>query len=116
MANDKLITVWTSHVKGMAFDLEDIGGMVMDEDIIVILTMGLGKGHDHFVTLIDVMLTQQLMVDYVVTRMLNEEVQSEEKGSTVQVLIMHRVIMHSHRWEPTSFAGNYALNLISHNA
>ena len=66
----------------MAFDPEDIGGMVMDEDIIVILTMGLRKGHDHFVTLIDVMLTQQLMVDYVVTRMLNEEVQSEEKGST----------------------------------
>ena len=30
---------------------------------------------------------------------------------TVQILIMH-----SHRWEPTSFAGNYALNLILHNA
>ena len=34
--NDESITVWTSHVKGMAFDLEDIGGMVTDEDIIVI--------------------------------------------------------------------------------
>ena len=31
--------------------------------------------------------------------------------STVQILIMH-----SHRWEPTSFAGDYALNLILHNA
>ena len=49
-ANDKSITVWTSHVKGTAFDLEDIGRTVTDEDIIVILTMGLGMGYDHFVT------------------------------------------------------------------
>ena len=80
--NDKLITVWTSHVKGMAFYLEDIGRMVMDEDIIVVLTVGSGMGYDHFVTLIDVMLMQQLTVDYVVTSMLNEEAQSGEKGST----------------------------------
>ena len=65
----------------MAFGLEDIGRTVTDEDIIVILTMGLGKAYDHFVMLIDVMLTQQLTVDYVVTRMLNEEAQSKEKGS-----------------------------------
>ena len=71
--NDKLITAWTSCVKGMAFDLEDIGGTVMDEDVIVALTMGLGTEYNHFVALIDAMLTQQLMVDYVVTRMLNEE-------------------------------------------
>ena len=81
-ANDELIMVWTSHVKGMAFDLEDIGGTVTDEDIIVILTVGLGNRYDHFVTSIDAMLIQQLMVDYVVTRMLNEEARSEEKGST----------------------------------
>ena len=33
-------------------------------------------------TLIDVLPTHQLTVDYVVTRMLNEEARSEEKGST----------------------------------
>ena len=47
--NDKLIMVWTSHVKGMAFDLENIGRMVMDKDVIVILTMGSGTEYDHFV-------------------------------------------------------------------
>ena len=47
--NDKLIMVWTSHVKGMAFDLENIGRMVMDEDVIVVLTMGSGTEYDHFV-------------------------------------------------------------------
>ena len=72
-ANDELITVWTSCVKGMAFDLEDIGGTVTDEDVTVVLTMGLGTKYDHFVASIDAMPTQQLMVDYVVTRMLNEE-------------------------------------------
>ena len=46
--------------------------------------MGLGKGYgyDYFMTLIDVLPTHQLTVDYVVTRMLNEEARSEEKGST----------------------------------
>ena len=58
--NDELIMVWTSHVKGMAFDLEDIGGTVMDEYIIVVLTMGLGKEYVHFMLSIDVMPTQQL--------------------------------------------------------
>ena len=72
--NDGLITVWTIHVKGMTFDLEDIGGTITDEDIIVILAIGLGMGYDHFMTLIDAMLTQQLTVDYMVTMMLNEEV------------------------------------------
>ena len=71
--NDKLITAWTSHVKGMTFDLEDIGRIVTDENIIVVLIIGLETKYDHFVALIDAMPTQQLMVDYVVTRMLNEE-------------------------------------------
>ena len=63
--NDELIMAWTSHVKGMAFDLEDISGTVMDKDIIIVLTMGLGKDYDHFVASADAMLTRQLMVDYV---------------------------------------------------
>ena len=50
--NDELITVWTIHVKGMTFDLEDIGGTITDEDIIVIITIGLGIGYDHFMALI----------------------------------------------------------------
>ena len=57
----------------MAFDLEDI---------IVALTMGLGKEYDQFVASIDAMATQEVTVDYVITRMLNEEVRSGEKGST----------------------------------
>ena len=78
---DELITVWASCVKGVAFDLEDIGGTVTDEDIIVVLTMGLGKEYVHFVASIDAMATQELTVDYVVTRMLNEEVWHGGKGS-----------------------------------
>ena len=77
--NDELITVWTIHVKGMTFDLEDIGGTITDEDIIVILTICLGMGYDHFMALIDAMLTQQLTVDYMVTMMLNEEVDPGRK-------------------------------------
>jgi len=80
--NDESITAWTSRVKGMAFDLEDIGGTVTDEDLIVVLTMGLGTEYDHFVASIDATPTQELTVDYVVTRMLNEEARYGDKGSS----------------------------------
>ena len=70
---DELITAWTSHVKGMEFDLEDIGGTAMEEDIIVVITMGLGKEYDHFVASINAMATRKFMVDCFVTRMLNVE-------------------------------------------
>jgi hypothetical protein len=80
--NEESITSWASHVKGMAFDLEDIRGMVTDKDIIIVLTMGLNKEYDHFVASIDVTPTQELTVDYVVTRMLNEETRYADKGST----------------------------------
>jgi hypothetical protein len=80
--NEESITSWASRVKGMAFDLEDIGGMVTDEDIMIVLTMGLNKEYDHFVASIDATPTQELTVDYVVTRMLNEETQYADKGST----------------------------------
>jgi hypothetical protein len=80
--NEVSITSWASRVKGMAFNLEDIGGTVTDEDIIIVLTMGLNKEYDHFVASIDAMLTQEIIVDYVVTRMLNEETRYADKGST----------------------------------
>jgi hypothetical protein len=78
--NNELITSWASCVKGMAFYLEDIGGMVTDKDIIDVLTMGLNKEYDHFVASIDATLMQELTVDYGVTRMLNEEAWYGEKG------------------------------------
>jgi hypothetical protein len=75
----------------MAFDLEDIGGILIDEDIIIILTMGLNKEYDHFVASIDATLIQELTMDYVVTRMLNEETQYADKGSTYanEVLVVN---------------------------
>ena len=78
---DESIMAWASHVKGMALNLEDIGGTVINEDIIVVLTMGLGKEYDNFVASINVMAMQEFTMDYVVTRMLSEEVQHGENLS-----------------------------------
>jgi hypothetical protein len=91
--NNESIILWASHVKGMAFDLENIGQMVTN--IIVILTMGLNKEYDHFVASSDMTPTQELTVDYVVARMLNEEAQYGDKGSTYanEVLVVNIVNM-----------------------
>lgn len=78
---DESIMVWASHVKGMALNLEDIGGTVINEDIVVVLTMGLGKEYDNFVASINVMVMQEFTMDYVATRMLSEEVQHGENLS-----------------------------------
>jgi hypothetical protein len=72
--NEESIMLWASHVKGIAFDLEDIGGTMTNEDIIIILTTGLNNEYDHFVVSVNMMPMQMLIVDYVVTRMLNEEI------------------------------------------
>src|ERR1700731_1815621 len=70
---EESITAWTSRVKSMAFDLEDLGGSVTSEDLIVVLTMGLGTEYDYFVASIDATVGKELNVEHVVTHMLNEE-------------------------------------------
>ena len=98
---DELITAWTSHVKGMAFDLEDIGGTATEEDVVVVLTMGLGKEYDHFVASIDAMATQEFTVDYIVTRMLNEETWHVEKVSSYANEVLVASIAKAKPWVET---------------
>src|ERR1700683_3138361 len=65
---------WVGHVKSRSFRLEDIGVDISDEDSILALTMGLDKSYDSFIISLDTTPPEQLTLDYVISRMLNEEV------------------------------------------
>ena len=64
---------WIGRVKAMAFELVDIGVEVSDEDIILALTMGLDGSYDSFIVSLDATPTDQLTLEHVIHRMLNEE-------------------------------------------
>ena len=71
---EESMSAWVGRVKSMSFRLEDIGVDVSDEDTILALTMGLDKSYDSFIISLDTTSPDQLTLDYVVSRMLNEEV------------------------------------------
>ena len=71
---EQSMSAWVGRVKLMSFRLEDIGVDVSDEDTILALTMGLDKSYDSFIISLDTTPPEQLTLDYVVSRMLNEEV------------------------------------------
>lgn len=82
---------WIAIVRGLAFELEKIedeyhglkvtttddakliNRQTRDEDVILVLTMGLPKEYDHFVTTLDATPRNDLTLEYVVGRLLNEE-------------------------------------------
>ena len=65
---------WIAEVHGVAFHLEEISVTIDDEDLILVLTMGLPKSFDTFVISLDTD-TTPLTLNHVITRLLNEESQ-----------------------------------------
>ena len=72
---EESMSAWVGRVKSMSFRLEDIGVGVSDEDTILVLTMGLDKSYDSFIISLDTTSPDQLTLDYVVSRMLNEDIE-----------------------------------------
>jgi hypothetical protein len=70
--SDQPMANWIAEVRGVAFHLEQIGVTVDDEDLILVLTMGLPKSFDTFVISLDTD-TTPLTLNHIVTRLLNEE-------------------------------------------
>ncbi|KAJ3483976.1 hypothetical protein NLI96_g5947 [Meripilus lineatus] len=66
---------WIARMKAAAFRLQRIGVAITDEDGILTLTNGLDESYDSFVISLDSTPTEQLTLDYVIDRLLNEEVQ-----------------------------------------
>jgi uncharacterized short protein YbdD (DUF466 family) len=71
------MSAWVGHVKSMSHRLEDVGVDVSEEDTILALTMGLDKSYDSFIISLDTTPPEQLTLEHVISRMLNEEVRRD---------------------------------------
>jgi hypothetical protein len=73
-----------AETRRLANQLADIGVTVYDEDIILVLTGGLPPSYENFVISLDATPLAQLTLDYVITRLLNEE--TRQVGATIPVV------------------------------
>jgi len=70
---NKLMSHWIAAVKQVAYQLTDIGTTTSDKDIIIALKLGLPNSYKNFVVTLDSTPFDQLTLDYVTMRLLNEE-------------------------------------------
>jgi len=71
-ANQKMAS-WIGDVRNVAFRLKKARIAVDDEDIILVLTMGLPDTYETFTVALDSTAPSDLTLDYVIGRLLNEE-------------------------------------------
>ena len=68
---------WIGHIKSLAFRMEEAGIDVSDQDRILALTMGLPEAYDAVIINFDATPPDQLTLNHVITRLLNEETRQE---------------------------------------
>jgi hypothetical protein len=75
MSKDDLQSMqsYIAIVQDVARRLEDLGAKISDEEIILALTEGLPQSYESLIVSLDATLPDQLNVDHVITRLLNEE-------------------------------------------
>jgi gag-polypeptide of LTR copia-type len=71
---EEIMSAWVGRMKLMSHRLEDIGVDISDKDTILALMMGLNKLYDSFIISLDTTPPEQLTLEHVISRMLNEEV------------------------------------------
>ncbi|KAF7365722.1 Retrovirus-related Pol polyprotein from transposon TNT 1-94 [Mycena venus] len=81
MDDNQKMACWIGDVRSIAFRLKQAGIAVDDEDIILVLTMGLPDTYDTFVVALDSTNAAALTLDYVIGRLLNEESRKSPTGS-----------------------------------
>jgi gag-polypeptide of LTR copia-type len=64
---------WIAAVRHLAQELTEAGTTVTDDDTIIVLMLGLPLTYKNFVITLDVTPDEQLTLDLVITRLLNEE-------------------------------------------
>lgn len=67
------IQSWIADIRRVAFQLSEIDVSVPDEDIILVLTAGLPPSYDSFIISLDAVSPDLLTLDFVISRLLNEE-------------------------------------------
>ena len=64
---------WIADVKGVTFQLSQIGVMIPDEDIILALTNGLPSSYEQLVLMLNSTPSEVFNLDYVIRRLRTEE-------------------------------------------
>ncbi len=65
---------WIGEIRSMAFRMEETGIAVVDQDKILAVTMGLPPSYDAVIIALDSIPTEQLTLEEVIRRLLNQEV------------------------------------------
>ena len=73
MKENQSMESWIGEVRGLANRLKAIDVNVSDEDMIVVLTAGLPTSYTPIVISFDALESSKLTIDFVITRLLNEE-------------------------------------------
>jgi len=84
-AAEETMQAWIGRVKAVAFELEDIGVEVTEEDVILALTMGLDDSYESFIISLDATPTSELNLEHVIYRALNEETRRESRKATTAI-------------------------------
>ncbi|KAL6304695.1 hypothetical protein BKA93DRAFT_732707 [Sparassis latifolia] len=73
---------WVGEVRRMAFRMQEAGMAVDDQDMILALTMGLSPSYEPLIISLDAIPTDQLTLESVVSRLLNEKVRQTSVAPT----------------------------------
>jgi hypothetical protein len=71
--NFEAMQAWIGRIRALAFCLEEAGIVVLEQDIILSLTMGLPPSYDAVIINFDSTPPELLTLNHVITRLLNEE-------------------------------------------
>ena len=79
---------WISEVRSLAYRLRKIDVIVEDEDVILVLTMGLPPSFDNFIVALDATDSSAITLENVISRLLNEESrQSFSQATTIPAIV-----------------------------
>lgn len=72
-ADDQTMQAWIGQIQSLAFRMTEAGVAITDQDRILALTMGLPTSYDPVIINFDSTLQDQLTLNHVIIRLLNEE-------------------------------------------
>ena len=109
MKDDQRMASWISDVKGVIFQLSQIGVNVPDEDIILTLTNGLPPSYQNFVLMLNSTPSKTFNLDYVIICLQTEETHQHTESRS-QAMVDHTLaIIHDQlRW-PLAFITCFSL-------
>ena len=85
---------WTNSICELARKITDLGGTVSDDELIVVLTNKLPDSYQPLIVSLELVDEKNLTVDYVITRLVNEEDRQGNDTNTEGTALSVRVAKH----------------------